>query len=667
MSNINIQRAVENIRYQTNTYTPLVEVIVNAIEAIDEAANTAGAIQIGIKRSPQRKVDGAQSEITGFTVTDNGIGFTKRHRDSFDTLYTTEKLEKGGKGFGRFVCLKYFASIKIKSVFRDEDSFMQRVFSMGRETEIIVNETLERCEAEETGTVVELSSIRAVFPDQSLEAVSRSLVEKLLPFFADENRRLPEITVFEADGDKKIKLNEYLGDPLISKIQEVSKARGDFDLVATSGKKTFYIRVFKLYSPKNQRSKISLVAHNREVTTTSLHNFIPEFQEEFYDRGHHNKGEPDRNFIVAVYVYGDYLDEHVAVERGGFEFRQDQDLLLGISQRDIEREAAQFGNSAVDQDVNERRERKKNKVQAYVRNEAPWYSHVLDNLNYDEIPFKPTDEQLESKLHEQAYREELDAKKDVRQLLETDELEEMHSNVSKVVERVSGSSKNELIHYVALRRSILELFGKSLELNSEGNYSSEGLVHNIIFPTKSDSDSVPFERHNLWIVDERLNFAEYLASDKPLSGPKSDRPDLMIYDKRIGFRGDNESSNPVTIFEFKRPQREDFANASSKEDPVDQIVRYVIQIREGKFRTPQGRDIKIQDNTPFYGYVVCDLTKKVRMWLESVKDFKPMPDREGYFKWHENLNLYCEVLGWNKVLKDASMRNRIFFHKLGIE
>ena len=43
-----------------------------------------------------------------------------------------------------------------------------------------------------------------------------------------------------------------------------------------------------------------------------------------------------------------------------------------------------------------------------------------------------------------------------------------------------------------------------------------------------------------------------------------------------------------------------------------------------------------------------------------------MPDRLGYFKLHENLNLYIEVIGWDKVLKDASMRNRIFFHKLGI-
>lgn len=112
---------------------------------------------------------------------------------------------------------------------------------------------------------------------------------------------------------------------------------------------------------------------------------------------------------------------------------------------------------------------------------------------------------------------------------------------------------------------------------------------------------------------------------------------------------------PVTLFEFKRPQRDDFVNLSSKEDPVEQIIRYVIQIKEGKYKTPRGREILVDTNTPFYCYVICDLTPKVRSWVETVKDFKPMPDRMGYFKWHGALNLYTEVLGWDKVLKDANM------------
>jgi hypothetical protein len=151
-----------------------------------------------------------------------------------------------------------------------------------------------------------------------------------------------------------------------------------------------------------------------------------------------------------------------------------------------------------------------------------------------------------------------------------------------------------------------------------------------------------------------------------LNGGRTDRPDLLAYNKRVLFRGDNEPSNPITIFEFKKPQRDDFVNHSSSEDPVQQIIRYVNDIRDGKYKTPEGQKILVSPNTPFYGYVVCDISTKVENWLTREKDFKPMPDRLGWFHWLSNINLYMEVLSWQKVLKDANMRNQIFFKKLGI-
>jgi|GEM_PF-6121156 len=39
MSNVNIKRVVENIRSGTTVYTPLVECIVNAIQAVEAAKN----------------------------------------------------------------------------------------------------------------------------------------------------------------------------------------------------------------------------------------------------------------------------------------------------------------------------------------------------------------------------------------------------------------------------------------------------------------------------------------------------------------------------------------------------------------------------------------------------------------------------------------------------
>ncbi len=147
------------------------------------------------------------------------------------------------------------------------------------------------------------------------------------------------------------------------------------------------------------------------------------------------------------------------------------------------------------------------------------------------------------------------------------------------------------VHYIALRRNILDLFEKSLQTDEQGNYSNEGVVHDIIFPRKGDTDTTSFDEHHLWMIDERLNFTTYILSVLPLDRGTSERPDLLVYNGRVSFRSDNEASNPITIFEFIKPYRDDFVNPSSKEDPVEQIVRYVNDIQDGKYKTPQGRSI----------------------------------------------------------------------------
>ncbi len=39
----------------------------------------------------------------------------------------------------------------------------------------------------------------------------------------------------------------------------------------------------------------------------------------------------------------------------------------------------------------------------------------------------------------------------------------------------------------------------------------------------------------------------------------------------------------------------------------------------------------------------------------------------GWFDWMKNIHLYLEVLSWDKLVRDAEMRNKVFFHKLGID
>jgi hypothetical protein len=111
--------------------------------ATTRAARSDGKLHVRAVRNSQANLDGGLGEVVSFAVEDNGIGFTDAHRDSFDTLYTDLKIGDGGKGFGRFIGLKYFEDLQVRSVYRDGVAFKSRCFSMGDGHQIIVGEEVK--------------------------------------------------------------------------------------------------------------------------------------------------------------------------------------------------------------------------------------------------------------------------------------------------------------------------------------------------------------------------------------------------------------------------------------------------------------------------------------------------------------------------------------------
>ena len=131
------------------------------------------------------------------------------------------------------------------------------------------------------------------------------------------------------------------------------------------------------------------------------------------------------------------------------------------------------------------------------------------------------------------------------------------------------------------------------------------------------------------------------------------------------FLGMTNYSNPLTIFEFKRPKRDAY---KTDDDPIMQIGKYVKDIRAGKYEMPEGLEkIKVNDFTPVYAYVICDLTSKIREFAEELHSLTKSPDDEGYFGFLRGYNMYIEVISFKKMMDDATLRNKIFFKKLHLE
>jgi len=126
---------VNNLKHFKNeALLPLFEAIVNSIEAIEERGNSSkGQITVSLIRNNQQAlpgmdIDEAQKYIIGFEIGDNGIGFDDKNYNSFQTAETTYKMEKGGKGVGRFFWLKAFDKVEIESVYsKDADRYLRKI------------------------------------------------------------------------------------------------------------------------------------------------------------------------------------------------------------------------------------------------------------------------------------------------------------------------------------------------------------------------------------------------------------------------------------------------------------------------------------------------------------------------------------------------------------
>lgn len=86
--NTNLSGRIRNTHLpKTKTIIVLAEALVNSIQAIDELKNSErGKITISILREESPLFDDENLGITGFEISDNGVGFNEENYKSFLTL-----------------------------------------------------------------------------------------------------------------------------------------------------------------------------------------------------------------------------------------------------------------------------------------------------------------------------------------------------------------------------------------------------------------------------------------------------------------------------------------------------------------------------------------------------------------------------------------------------
>lgn len=652
------------------------EAIVNSIHALEDADRLdGGRISVSLMRSSQLALlggdgqPGSDSEqlrdVTGFIIRDNGVGFTQANYDSFNRSDSTYKLQRGGRGVGRFLWLKAFERVEVESVYSGDHGKRRRSFTFKLTEEGIDNATDEPSGAKLVHTTVKLLNARKNFQKhipKRVESVARLIFQHCLEFFVLE--KAPLICVQDEDGTDEVYLADLYKEFVTDSQDTNFKIEGH----------AFKLRHFLLDARSKHAHHLCLCANHRVVKDVSLtrivHNLLPRLDDP----------DQDRRLVYNGYLSSPYLDERVNQERTGFALPEREES-VGFIKEDISEErirdtAAKLVQEHLAPFLSPIQKAKLRRFEAFVQ-ERPQYRPLLRYRpeQVDSIPPGLKDDKLDLKLYEIQKDWQYEVRQKAIQFLKEEakptddtDAEALRSHYSHFLEEWNDQAKVDLAQHVIHRKVMLEILERLLERRESGRYSLEATVHKTIFPLRSTSDEVPIEQQNLWILDEKLAYHRFLASDVPLK--KSDaivsddtaRPDLLIFNRPIAVVGGERPYSSIVIFEFKRPMRADYNDG---ENPIRQVLSYVRKIRNKNAIDRVGRPIPITDATPFYCYIVADLTPKLRTQAEDA-GYIETPDGEGFYHFNPNHRAYIEIMSFDKLVQDAKKRNRVLFDKLNI-
>lgn len=641
----------------SSTLLPLFEAVVNSIHAIEEYTPTAkGLIDIDLIRSNQKQIDFDKSqslpEITDFQIKDNGIGFNNKNYESFNFAHSTYKERKGGKGIGRFTWLRAFSKAEIESRFLEDDSWHIRKFNFEPTQNGIEKHSIEPVNGNDSAyTLVRLKGLKEDYRkwcNNDAEDIALKIIEHCFVYFLSESCPIIQIH----DLGSTVVVNDLFR--LFTKGQVRSKS---IDI----RKNPFKLSLVKLYSNKVD-NRIHYCANTREVINDKLSLEIPELDNFLYD-------SDNVPFSIAVYVEGDFLDKNVNDERTTITFgRGDIEFPDQITQDELRTVIAQEIYSEFTEQIDQLSEKRFTRVKEFVT-QHPRYRQLLKYKQSEirRIPSTLNEEKMEIELFKIQQALELEVKKEASSVLNSidddEDLMAFNSNHEALYSKIIEVGNSKLSDYVIHRKLVLDLFERLLKAKTP-----EKAVHKLIFPLQKLSDEVGFEDHNLWMIDEKLSYHKYLASDKkfktlePLNSDSNDRPDIIVFNKPFAFANDNKPYESIVLVEFKRPMRDDY---NDDENPIQQINRYAREIIQGEAKDKNDREFDCRSNTPIYAYIVCDLTKKLKSYATD-GGYKQLPSGNGYFFFNDNYNMYVEILSFDKLLNDSKERNKVLFDKLNL-
>ena len=664
----NISGKIRNLSMSTKQAFKfsIYEAISNSIHSIHikELTNTSIDININYKNGI----------VEDMEIIDYAEGFTSNNFNTFLEAEKTSKEKYGCKGLGRFTWLLAFENVYISSIFSENGKVYKRTFNFNtywdNETPTEENTKAEIKTDTDNKTLIRLSNPKDKF---SYKKIKNMIIDHFLAQFFllnEEGYNLKINIKHSLLTDEKNK--EEFED--INIIDFKYKNKQTFDLYDYGNKITFELyHVFTNYN-NLKKHQILLCAGLRKVKGKKFEHFPDDYI--------FNEDKSKKFSSYLAVVCSDFLDKKVSLDRGNLSLKSIEDYeedeynlkneknFVPITDEIIFNEVEELSNKYLEENKytikwNEDREKR---IEDFKK-EHIYLNPLLKEVN---ISWSDKYDDIYNKVNQKKINKEKEVKKHIDKLIKTLEQNDTEDFISskeftKAIKEATNLNSIELSVYVYYRKYALQLLESILSYKDKDKqeYFKEDKIHNFLYPQRKNSENTDYESHNLWVIDDRWAFYEYITSETELYKINKDsqskqRPDIVI------FSSLERQINSILLIELKRPNKSHKGN-----NPHKQLKNYIYDINNSKsIVTSTGRTLKLADKVKYYGYIICN-TNDEFILKEVINEYSYKKDYDGSFYLHniddgQTPETTIQILDFELLLENAKNRNKAFIDKLPI-
>ncbi|MCM2375081.1 ATP-binding protein [Aporhodopirellula aestuarii] len=672
----------QNKLRESDRFQPVFEAVENAFNAIEERVRLdekapAGVVKVTIHRDESQQVLNSGNNksqmtpaaVSGITIADNGIGFREANWQAFKTIYTSHKKLQGGKGVGRLSYLQAFRSATVNSIFTESGICQRRKFTITRTSEGVSKCVCNVIDASETKTIVSLQHFEGFYCRKAPklpDAIARQFAVHFFQRLSVDDG-ITCLLIDEWDSST-LNLHEFCKTEFMLRKEDQTLTVNGHDLTVTHSKCKTRVA---------EKHQIMLCANGRVVKPFDVPAGVLPTRKKL--------NSPQGGYFYIGFVCAPLLDENATQDRLGFALEEtlDSTELLpddAPSLQHIVDAVSNAGRDFLASDIDPLEAEHRKRVYEYC-DEKLLYRPLLSNRMEQmmAMPFGLSDREFAKEIWSIYSEWKGDIRKRFNAMAKTvrentDKLRDFTDQYREILRDMSQMAFYELADYVTDRRAVIDFLDSSMAFDADGKFRDEDAIHDIFFPRKQTSNDIAWDESNLWLIDERLAFQQFAASDIPLAqmgldgSVSRDRPDVAIayekfFDATFAFADQQTPFTSLTLVEFKKPER---TNYDEKENPISQALRYIREIREKKSFTHAGRKFRLADKSPIHIYVICHIVDNLTKHMSGY-NYIETPDGEGIWLYMPRENALVQIMTFEKVIADAKKRNDVFFHKLGID